>query len=165
MLVCSRGGGSGPAAGGGQVQPGGGARSNRQGGSGPAAGGGQIQRRGVRSSWGGQSSLRGGGSVQPVGGGGVSILRPLAGGMPLAFMHEDFLVMQIIAPPSFVWQVQVYNFRDHPLVISPLGHVTGYMGNFTGFYEILLKTYKIPVKSHVYLIKTGGGVPTMGRGF
>ena len=73
-------GGSGPAGGvrssqpGGQVQPGGG-------GSGPA-GGGQVQ--------------PGGGQVQLAGGvsqwGGVSILRPLAGGMPLAFTQEVFLI-------------------------------------------------------------------------
>ena len=43
----------------------------------------------------------GGGQVQPAGGvrsscqgggGGSSILHPLAGGMPLAFTQEDFLV-------------------------------------------------------------------------
>ena len=42
--------------------------------------------------------VAGGGSVQPGGGGqsaggGVSILRPLASGMPLAFTQEDFLVI------------------------------------------------------------------------
>ena len=118
LLVCPRGGGgvrssrggSGPAAGGGQVQPGegfrsscrggqvqlpegggscpaaGGVRSSRgvrsscQGGSGPAGGG------GVRSSRpaGGQVQLTGGGSG-PAARGGVSILCTLAGGMPLAF--------------------------------------------------------------------------------
>ena len=57
--------------GGGQVQPAGG-------GSGPAAGG-QVQ--------------PGGGSGPA--GGGVSILRPLAGGMPLAFTQEDFLVAYV----------------------------------------------------------------------
>ena len=68
LLVCSRGGGGGFRS----VQPGGGVRSNCRGG-------------GFRSScWGG------GGSVQPAG--EVSILRPLAGGMPLAFTQEDFLV-------------------------------------------------------------------------
>ena len=46
----------------------------------PAGGGGSGQ----SSRWGG-----GGGSVQPAG--GVSILSPLAGGMPLAFTQEDFL--------------------------------------------------------------------------
>ena len=52
----------------------------------PAGGGGGEGQRsiqpgggGVRSSWGG-------------GGGVISILRPLAGGMPLAFTQEDFLV-------------------------------------------------------------------------
>ena len=52
---------------------------------GGGGGGGQVK---------GQSS-RGGGQVQPAGegvGGWVSILRPLAGGMPLAFTQEDFLV-------------------------------------------------------------------------
>ena len=57
----------------------GGVRSkvNPAGGSGPARGG-QVQLGGVRS------------SQQ----GGVSILRPLAGGMPLAFTQEDFLVFR-----------------------------------------------------------------------
>ena len=54
-------------------------------GSGPAAGGGQVQLLG-----GGQSSQ--GGSVS----GGVSILCPLAGGMPVAFTQEDFLVYVIL---------------------------------------------------------------------
>ena len=69
---------------------GGGVRSVQLGGWGvrsvqPGGGSGQSSR-GGQSSW-------GGGSVQPVGGGGVvSTLRPLAGGMPLAFMQEDFLV-------------------------------------------------------------------------
>ena len=91
--VCSHLGGEGVqvsqlTGGGGQVQPaGGGVRSSWP-------GGGQVQPGGVRSS-------RGGGQVQPPGGGGggsvsrggrVSILRPLAGGMPLAFTQEDFLV-------------------------------------------------------------------------
>ena len=68
--------------GGGQVQPAGGGGGRGQvseltgGGSGPAS--------------------RGGGQVQPGGGvsqrGGVSILRPLAGSMPLAFTQEVFLV-------------------------------------------------------------------------
>ena len=91
------GGGSGPASWGGSG-PAGGVRSSWRG-SGPAGGG------GVRSSRGGQVQLRGGvGQVQPAGGvrsswqggvsqpGGVSILRPLAGGMPLAFTQEVFLV-------------------------------------------------------------------------
>ena len=67
--------------GGGQVQPAGG-------GSGPAGrgGGGQVK---------GQSSQGGGGQVQSAGGGEVSILCPLAGGMPLAFTQEDFLVVNI----------------------------------------------------------------------
>ena len=72
------GGGSGQSpAGGGvrSVQPGGGQVS-------PAGGVGQ-------SSWGGGVSPAGGG-VSPAG--GVSILRPLAGSMPLAFTQEDFLV-------------------------------------------------------------------------
>ena len=67
---------------------------------------------GVRSSWGGSdpagggSGPGGGGQVQPAGGesvqpggggsvsggGRVSISCPLAGGMPLAFTQEDFLV-------------------------------------------------------------------------
>ena len=60
------------------------------GGSGPAGGvSGQYTGGGVRySQWGG-SSQRGVRSSQR---GGVSILRPLVGGMPLAFMQEDFLV-------------------------------------------------------------------------
>ena len=73
-----------------------GQRSIQPGGSGPA-GGGQVSR-GVRvkgqSSWGVSGS-----KVNPArgvrssrgGGGGVRILRPLAGGMPLAFT-QDFLV-------------------------------------------------------------------------
>ena len=84
----------------GQVQPGGGGvRSVQPGGGGvqvqlPGGGGGQVQLLG-----GGQVSLARGGQVQlPRGGsgptgGGVSILRPLAGGMPLAFTQEDFLVI------------------------------------------------------------------------
>ena len=67
----------------GQVQPGGG-QVQPVGGSGPAGVGG--------------SDPAGGGQVQPGGsgpaGGGVSILRPLAGGMPLAFMQEDLLVQK-----------------------------------------------------------------------
>ena len=62
---------------------------------------------GVRSSWRGgqvkgQSSQEGqvqpggGGQVQ-LAGGGVSILRPLAGGMPLAFTQEDFLVSYLVS--------------------------------------------------------------------
>ena len=69
--------------GGGQVivQPGGGQVRVQPGGGGQVRvqpGGGQVSR-----GW-------GGGSVQPAG--GVSILRPLTGGMPLAFTQEDFLV-------------------------------------------------------------------------
>ena len=71
--------------GGGQVQPAGGG----PGGSGPAGGGGGS----------GQSADEGGGvrSSRQEGGvrssrGGVSILHLLAGGMPLAFTQEDFLV-------------------------------------------------------------------------
>ena len=100
--VCSHLGGGGV-----RSSQGGGVRSvSRQGGSGPAGGG-------VRSSWGGSGPARGGwvrssqggsgqsadggGQVQPGGGSGpagrgVSILCPLAGDMPLAFMQEDFLV-------------------------------------------------------------------------
>ena len=84
------------------------------GGSGPSwqegvrsqlAGGGQVQLPGGVSWQGGQVQLPGEGQSvggvrsQLVGGrgsgpaaGGVSILRPLAGGMPLAFTQEDFLV-------------------------------------------------------------------------
>ena len=51
-------------------------------------GGGQVQ---LVGGWSGQSADGRGGQVQP--GGGVSILRPLAGGMPLAFTQEDFLVL------------------------------------------------------------------------
>ena len=109
--LFTSGGGSGPAAGGGQVQlpggsgpaAGGGVRSSCWGGSGPAAGEGAGPAvGGVRSSCrGGQvqlpggvrSSCWGGGSVQL---GGVSILYPLAGGMPLAFTQEDFLVFECI---------------------------------------------------------------------
>ena len=89
LLVCSRGGGSGQSSRGG-------------GGSGPAGGGVRCQVQllgGVRSScWGGGlGPAAGGGSgpggwVSPASGGGVSILRPLAGGMALAFTQEDFFV-------------------------------------------------------------------------
>ena len=65
---------------------GGGVRSSRRGGgvSGQSAngGGGQVQ--------------SGGGSGPASGRGAVNILRPLAGGMPLAFTQEDFLVLQIL---------------------------------------------------------------------
>ena len=127
LLVCSRGGGgvSGPASGGGGVRSSrwGGGSGPARGGSGPAAGGGgasgpaaggefrsscwgggsgpagegggqvQLAGGGVRFSW-------GGGSVS--GGGGVSILRPLAGGMPLAFTQEDFLVFLLISAWKFL---------------------------------------------------------------
>ena len=63
--------------GGGQVSPAGGGGSGQLGGGvSPASGGG-----GQSSRWGD--------------GGGVSILHPLAGGMPLAFMQEDFLVIVV----------------------------------------------------------------------
>ena len=89
--VCPRGGvrssnqqpiGGVSPAGGGQVQP----------------GGGSVQLGWVRSSQGGVQVQPGGGQVQLREGvrssrGGVSILRPLAGGMPLAFTQEDFLVV------------------------------------------------------------------------
>ena len=104
LLVCPQGGG-------GQVQPGGRGGQVSQptgGGSGPAGEGGSGPAGGVRSSQGGsgqsadgggsgpagggvRSVSRGGGQVQPAG--GVSILRPLAGSMPLAFTQEDFLVV------------------------------------------------------------------------
>ena len=93
-VVRSSRGGSGPAGGcqvqlvgGGQVQPGG-VRSSQ---------GGQVQPGGVRSSQGGSGPARGGSGSARGGGvrssqqGGVSILCPLAGGMPLAFTQEDFL--------------------------------------------------------------------------
>ena len=41
----------------------------------------------------GRSADGGRGGEGPAGRGGVSILRPLAGGMPLAFTQEDFLVL------------------------------------------------------------------------
>ena len=90
VQLAGGGGGSGPASGGGgQVQLAGG------GGSGPASGGGQVQLAGGGvgqvQPGGGQVQLAGG-RGQSAGGGGVSILRPLAGGMPLAFTQEDFLV-------------------------------------------------------------------------
>ena len=53
----------------------------------------------VRSSWGG-SGPAGGGQVQPAGG-GVSILHPLVGGMPLAFTQEDFLVYLTVSVGYF----------------------------------------------------------------
>ena len=118
--------------GGGQVQPageGGSGQSADRGGSGQSADMGG----GVRSSqWGGVRSVSwGGGQVQPAGGGGgsgqsadgggvrssqggVSILRPLGGGMPLAFTQEDFLVR----PEYLIWSnytqitIELY-FDDH----------------------------------------------------
>ena len=70
-----------------KVNPGGGVRSSR---------GGQVKGQSSRGGGGGGSGQR---SIQPVGSGqrsiqpgGVSILCPLAGGMPLAFTQEDFLV-------------------------------------------------------------------------
>ena len=57
-----------------------------------------IQPGGVRSSWpwgGGSGPVRGGSG--PVSRGGISILCPLAGSMPLAFMQEDFLVNIFLA--------------------------------------------------------------------
>ena len=71
-----------------------GVRSSQRGGmggSGPAGRGGQVQLVG-----GGQVQLVGGSQVQPgvrSSGGGVSILHPLASSIPLAFMQEDFLVV------------------------------------------------------------------------
>ena len=108
------GGGSGPAGRGGvRSSSGGGVRSSCRGGRGsgskvnPAggglsgwkvnpAGGGGVRVKG-QSSWGRgvRSSWRGGGIVRVKGQsrqGGVRILRHLAGGMPLAFTQEDFLV-------------------------------------------------------------------------
>ena len=85
--------------GGGQVSP---ARGGRSGESSRGEGQSSQQGGGGQSSW--QVGVRsvqlagGGGSVQPAGGGsvqlegGVSILRPLADSMPLAFTQEDFLV-------------------------------------------------------------------------
>ena len=91
----SRGGGSGPA-GGGQVQPGGGSGPAGKGGSGPATGGGGGSGPAVE----GFRSSRGG---------GVSILRPLAGSMPLAFTQEDFLVDANLANSTYtlllVWSI------------------------------------------------------------
>ena len=77
----SRGGVRSVQPGGGQVraQPGGGVRSE------PSRGGGQVSPAG-----GGVRSVQPGGGVRSAG--GVSILRPIAGGMPLAFTQEDFLV-------------------------------------------------------------------------
>ena len=87
LFVCPHlggGGGSGPAG-----RSGGGV-------SGPARGGVRSSRWGVRSSWGGgQVQLAGWGQVQ-LAGGGVSILGPLVGGMPLAFTQEDFLVVMYV---------------------------------------------------------------------
>ena len=101
--VCSHLGGGGqvqPAGRGCQVQPvgGGGVRSSRgggvrsvswRGGSGQSAdkGGGQVS----QPKGGGSGPARGGSG--PANGGEVSILRPLAGGMPLAFTQADFLVL------------------------------------------------------------------------
>ena len=48
--------------------------------------------RSSRQGWGGQVQPPGGGGQVSQLMGGVSILRPLAGGMPLAFTQEDFLV-------------------------------------------------------------------------
>ena len=67
--------------GGGQVQPEGGQVSE-------PTGGGQVQPGGVRS------VSQGGGSGPASRGEGVSILRSLAGGMPLAFTQEVFLVIK-----------------------------------------------------------------------
>ena len=78
------------------IQPGGSGQRSIQ----PGGMGGQVK---GQSSWGGVRSKVNpaggqGGQVQPAGGGqvqlagGVSILRPLAGAMPLAFTQEDFLV-------------------------------------------------------------------------
>ena len=91
--VCPQGGGQVQPAGGGSSQRGGGGgvRSSRQGGggSGPAGGGGQVQPGGggVRSSWG-----RGG---QPRYDNRRSYCYA-AGGMPLAFTQEDFLIFVLI---------------------------------------------------------------------
>ena len=75
--------------------PGGGVRSSqRGGGSGPARGVGQVQPGGGQVQPGGGQVQLGGGQVQP---GGVSILRPLVGGMPLAFTQEDFLVWGVLS--------------------------------------------------------------------
>ena len=80
----------------------GGVRSSRGGGQVSQPMGGQVQLGGVRSvsRWGGgQVQLAGGGGSGPSADGGVvSILRPLAGGMPLAFTQEDFLVLNKFLP-------------------------------------------------------------------
>ena len=134
--VCSHLGGGSPAGGGRSVQPAGGGQSSRGGGvSGQSSRGGQVSPAG---GGGGVRSLQpGGGSVQPAGGvgvsqrggvspagwggsaggRGVSILRPLAGGMPLAFTQEDFLVLLYIGVvvstfPSFVPDIRQTVFKN-----------------------------------------------------
>ena len=99
----------------------------------PAGGGGGVGQVKGQSSWGGgqvnpaggvqvkgQSSQGGSGqrSIQPGGvtssRGGVSILRPLAGGMPLAFTQEDFLVaikINAIYATNPVSDNGFYNYR------------------------------------------------------
>ena len=168
LFVCPHlgGGGSGPAGGWVRSSQGGGVRSSRGvrsswwgGGSGPASWGGvgQVQPGGwVRSSQGrgvgqvqpvggvGQVQPGGVGQVQPAGGGqsagGVSILRPLAGGMPLAFTQEVFLVSLI------TWKAALLNnllpndvcFRLFPYKVSLLTEqwvgrwVGGWMGGWLG---------------------------------
>ena len=88
--VCSHlgGGGLGQSAdggGGGQVQPGGGGQVSQP----TEGGGGQVSQ---PTGGGGVRSSRGRGGQSAGWGGGVSILRPLAGDMPLASTQEDFLV-------------------------------------------------------------------------
>ena len=69
----------------------------------PHLGGGSVQPGGGQVSPAGGGSVQRGGGVSPAGRGGVSqwgrgvsILRPLAGSMPLAFTQEDFLVLKML---------------------------------------------------------------------
>ena len=91
--------------GGGQVSPAGGGLRSVQ-----LRGGGRV--RSVQpGGWVGQSSRGGGGSVSRR---GVSILHPLAGGMPLAFTQEDFLVFLVLGSKlNFTGFLHVPLFLTH----------------------------------------------------
>ena len=118
LFVCPHlggGWGSGPAGRGGQVSEltGGGVRSSQ-----PGGGGGS-----------GQWANWGGGQVQPAGGGvsqrghGVSILCPLAGGMPLAFTQEVFLVLKIFFIKEIVAISITNNLKHNVWCIYVFSHL------------------------------------------
>ena len=110
-------GGVGQSSWGGQSSQWGGGQSSRRGGVSPARGGGGS----VQLGGGGQSSQQGrGGSVQPAGQGSGS--HYTAGGMPLAFTQEDFLVLWIVFTHRVESTIGGHIFTRMILFIGRIGH-------------------------------------------